>query len=43
MKALFALLLLLALAGCTATERSDDGNQRPVLYGGVGGGAVLSR
>ena len=38
MRALFALLLF-GLAGCAGGDRSDDGNQRPVFYGGVGGAA----
>jgi hypothetical protein len=37
MRAVSALLLLLALAGCTGGNRPDDSSQRPVFYGGVGG------
>ena len=37
MKAVMALLLL-ALAGCASGDRSDDGDPRPVVYGGVSGG-----
>jgi hypothetical protein len=43
MKALLALLLLFALAGCAGGERPDDSNRRPVFYGGAGAGTVLSR
>jgi hypothetical protein len=39
MRAVSALLLLLALAGYTGGDRPDDSNQRPVFYGGFGGSA----
>ena len=38
---LLCLMTLGILAGCAASgDRSDDSDQRPVFYGGVGGSAL---
>ena len=39
MKAMLAVLLLLALASCANGDRTKDADRQPVFYGGVSGSA----